>query len=96
MTEGIAGIKLQISHSEKTTVLPINTSCVCTPIRAVDLSPFPPSSHSASRSKRTSEGASALTSNLYLMIAIKYSEKDRQKKVRPRKLSLEEPQKEFL
>jgi len=84
MTEGIAGIKLQISQSEKTTVLPISTSCVCTQIRVVDLSPFPPSSHSASRSKRTSEGASALTSNLYLMIAIKYSEKDRQKKVNPR------------
>ena len=69
MTEGIAGIKFQISQSEKATVLPISTSCVSTPIRAVDLFPYPQSSQSASGIKRTS--------NPYLMFA-KNRAKERQ------------------
>ena len=71
--------KLQISQSEKTTVLPISTSCVCTPIRGLILSPFNRSSQSASRTKRTSEGASVLTSSPYLILAKNREKRDRKK-----------------
>ena len=55
------------------------------------MSPYHHSSQSASRTKRTSEGAFVLTSSLYLILA-KKQRKERQKKVKRRKLSLEEPQ----